>query len=130
MLSKRLIGHIRKVCEENQYRVHRRHRHFSFVCERSNIVAVGYAQKDKTHTRAERWFRYNSIHSEFDALRQMMSSSRTLTGLYLVNVRLNAQGNFVLSRPCTCCTRMLRELGIGVVYYSCKDGTFRKMNFE
>ena len=71
MLSRRLIKRIMKICRDNQHRVDRRHRHFSFLCERANVVACGFAQTTKTHTKAERWFRFNSIHSEFDALRQV-----------------------------------------------------------
>lgn len=126
MLSKRLIEHLLKFCGDNLCRVNRRHRHFSFICQRSNIIAVGFAQKHKTHTRAARWFGYNSIHSEFDALRQMMKSNKSMAGMYMVNIRIRSNGQLALSRPCVCCTRMLIEMGVRDVYYSCPDGVFRK----
>ena len=128
MLSKRLIRRLLKICEANYDRVNRRHRHFSFLCHRSNIIAFGYAQKAKTHTKAERWFQFNSIHSEFDALRQVRLMD--LTGCYLVNIRILLNGRLSLSRPCKCCARMITELGVRDIYYSQSDGSFGHMRID
>ncbi len=128
MLSGRLVRRLLKICEANCDRVNRRHRHFSFICHRSNILACGFAQKAKTHTKAERWYRYNSIHSEFDAMRQVLRAD--LTGCYLVNIRLLMNGSLSLSRPCRCCSRMLAELGVRDIYYSKSDGSFGHLRLE
>lgn len=128
MLSKRLQTRIIHVARLNEDRVQRRHRHFSFVCVRSRIIAVGFAQKAKTHNKASKWFPYNSIHSEFDVLRKL--NCKLPYGAYVVNVRLGADGNLKLSRPCVCCTRMLIELGIQRLFYSNSNGGFSEWQSE
>lgn len=126
-LQRNLINRMLKICADNFPRVNRRHRHFSFLCRRTHIIAYGYAQKSKTHPKVSRWFRYNSIHSEFDALRHVWGED--LSGMYLVNIRIKLDGSLSLSRPCPCCTRMLLESGIERVYYSKSDGTFGQLSF-
>lgn len=124
MLSYKLQNKIRAIAVENKYRVNRRHKHFSFVCVRGCVLSVGFAQSAKTHSKAGRWFPFNSIHSEFDAMRRL--NYRLPYGAYLVNVRLGANDNLMLSKPCPCCTRMLLDLGVTRVFYSTNKGDFRE----
>ena len=85
-------------------------------------MVVGFAQKRRTHTKAERWFHYNSIHSEFDVIRQVWG--RDLSEYYLVNIRVLMDGRLSLSKPCRCCANMLSEAGLKAIYFSRSDGSF------
>lgn len=125
-INERLKRRIYKTCLEHLDDVSTRHKHFSFLCERNRIITFGYNKKTKTHPDMSKfnYKRYMGIHSELDALVKLKSN---LCNAYLVNVRMNKQGRFMLSKPCPCCTRMLIARGVTKVFYSGTDQKFHSL---
>ncbi len=120
-LNNKIQYRILNFCKQHVAFTDKRHRHFTFICRRSTILSVGFSNKHRTHTMAARWFKYNSIHSEFDAIRKVKNIN--LHGSYVVNVRLAANSDVLaMSCPCKFCQKMLKELGICSVFYSSGNG--------
>lgn len=110
-------------------------RHFSFVFDGTRIVSTGTNSR-KTHP-ANLDFRYVNrkympisdvvgTHSELKAaLRAGMENCR---GLVLVNTRVNRNGRLDNSRPCRGCADLIGKLGFLEVYYTDREGKFRRLD--
>lgn len=64
------------------------------------------------------------IHSELDALIKLGTDD--VSGLTLVNTRVNRNNQIDLSMPCTGCQSFLKTLNFKKVFYSTKDGKFER----
>jgi deoxycytidylate deaminase len=64
-----------------------------------------------------------SIHAEINAISNMKASRKN--GSYIFVARVNKDGNFANSRPCSGCFRAIKDAGISYMIYH-KDGYFYK----
>jgi hypothetical protein len=78
-----------------------RFRHVSLIVRKKQVIAVGTNHR-KTHPLCkEHGYRFDSRHSELDALLRVPESQRN--NMVLVNFRFNRRGEIRLSRPCAKC---------------------------
>lgn len=98
----------------------RQKKHVSLVYHKNRIVSIG-RNYFKTHPKAkELGYLYNEMHSELDAYRKVPKHFRGKK-LTLINVRMNAQGNLRMSRPCSVCTNWCIEV-FDKIYYTDNEG--------
>lgn len=108
-----------------------KHRHVSFILYKSNIISIGYSQSHKTDPLANKYgYRFNSIHSELQAIKRFPFPPSKLTRCTIVNVRVMANGNFGMSKPCINCQKLLKDFGLRTVYYTNRQGNLTKWSIE
>lgn len=101
----------------------RQKKHVSLVYHKNRIVSIG-RNYFKTHPKAKKLgYLYNEMHSELDAYRKVPKYLKDKK-LTLVNVRMNAQGNLRMSRPCSVCTSWCVEV-FDKIYYTDNEGLQR-----
>ena len=88
------------------------------VTRKGRIAGVGFNKPTKTHTQANT--PYKTIHAEFDAIVGLARSE--LNGATVYVFRQYKDGRPALSKPCTYCEALLREVGIKEVYYTSSNG--------
>jgi deoxycytidylate deaminase len=108
-------------------------RHFSFILNKKKILAIG-TNRQKTHPLNLKYKFVNrknipindlvGIHSELSALIRL--GTEDVSGLILVNTRVNRNNCIDLSRPCSGCQSFLKTLDFKRVFYSTKDGNFEQ----
>lgn len=100
-------------------------KHFSFILLKNNIISFGWNQSWKTHPLAARFnHRFNNIHSEISAIKNMQKNWALLTKCRLVNIRIRSNGELGLSKPCRYCLKAIIDFDIREVYYSNENGDF------
>lgn len=70
----------------------------------------------------------SSMHAEMVALSFAYRGNRNprrMRHMDLYVVRLGNNDSMMDSKPCTCCVKALRKMGVKRVYYSCNAGTVR-----
>lgn len=88
-------------------------KHFSFIVQRSNILAVGQNQQWQTHPIAQEFgHKFSSVHSELDAWIKIRHRNVDLSKCRLINVRINRFEDVKISRPCVCCSNLLQSFGL------------------
>ena len=98
--------------------VPRTFKHVSLILRRGNIVSVG-TNNHRTHPLAKKYgYRFDEVHSELDALLRYKGSKNNLT---LVNYRINNQGEFRMSKPCSLCLPWCSAI-FDKIYYSTPNG--------
>ncbi len=108
-------------------------RHFSFILSKKKILAIG-TNNPKTHPFN---LKYNFVnrknipindlvgtHSELNALIKLGTDD--VSGLVLVNTRVNRNNQIDLSMPCTGCQSLIHTLDFKKVFFSNKNGDFEQ----
>ncbi len=105
--------------------------HFSFLIhKRGRILSFGWNNGHKTSPLANKFgMRYDSIHSELAAIKNMNFPPDFLKKLRLVNIRFKKSGDLGYARPCKSCQELILTFGIRVVYYTNEAGIFVKEAF-
>jgi len=103
--------------------------HFTFICRRSNIIAFGVNNTLKTHPLSKRFdHRFSSIHSELAAIVNFPYPVSELKRYDIINLRILANNDLAISKPCNSCSNMLQSFGITKVSYSTRHG-FQTLSF-
>jgi deoxycytidylate deaminase len=111
---------VNRAIKAAKYSTHR-FRVGAVVYRNSQHWSSGYNQASKTHPRSPHPFR--SIHAEFDAVLNMVSSNDSwwndeLSDCSIYVHRLKRNGESGLAKPCQWCQKMLDMVGIKEIYYS------------
>lgn len=100
-------------------------KHFSFVLWKKKIISVGWNNAWRTHPISNKFgHRFNAIHSELAAIKNMSRPVSFLKECKLVNIRVNRHGLVLMSKPCGSCENMLKYFGIREIVYTNNDGKF------
>jgi len=102
-------------------------RHFTFIVQNNKIVEFGKNNKREP----ERHYGYHSrlldcwyspkTHSEIHAYKKARGIlDKKPFGI--INIRLNKRNELRISKPCSCCYQIMKELGCSEFYYSCDFG--------
>ena len=65
------------------------------------------------------------IHSELSSVIKL--GTENLNKHQMINVRIDLNGEVTISKPCNGCQDMINQLGINEVYYTDKNGIFKKL---
>jgi hypothetical protein len=104
------------------------HAHYSFIVQNNCIVGYGVNQDGEPlihwgYKRMKEDPTYSpKIHSEIHAYKKnkgIMEKGKTFE---IINIRLNKLGELRNSKPCKCCSTLLRDLGCIRFYYSSDCG--------
>ncbi len=101
--------------------------HFSFIIWQGKILTWATNKKESTDKLIHGYTKGNKTHAEYEAVKKIRNH-RDLSNIAVVNVRLNKQGDFRLSKPCRKCVDYLKGLGIKTVYYSTELDSFERLN--
>jgi hypothetical protein len=103
--------------------------HFSFIVQSNKIIEIGKNNKKipKLHFGYHRRlqndpFFHPKTHSELHVWMKSKGILNKNKSFEMINIRLNKKGFVRLSKPCTCCYNLLKELGCKAVYYSSEIG--------
>lgn len=102
--------------------------HYSFIVQNNEIIGYGVNQDGEPlihwgYKRMKDDPSYTpKIHAEIHAYRKNKSLIDKTKNFEIINIRLNKQGELRLSKPCTCCAKLLSELGCKKFYYSSEKG--------
>ena len=106
-------------------------KHFSFICKRNRIISMGMNSQKTTHTLLKRYNYYmEGIHSELDCYIKIRWMDINYSKCVLINVRINRFGQIKMSKPCSCCLSLIKEIGINTVYYTTNEGDFYKLKLS
>lgn len=101
----------------------RQKKHVSLIFSKNRLISIG-RNYFKTHPKAQKLgYLYNEMHSELDAYRKIPRCHRHKK-LTLVNIRMNADGQLRMSRPCEVCTEWCVEI-FDKIYYTDNEGLKR-----
>jgi hypothetical protein len=104
--------------------VPRQKKHISLIFNKNRLISTG-ANFFKTHPRAQKLgYLYDEMHSELDAYRKVPRYERDKK-LTLVNIRMNADGELRMSKPCSVCMGWCEEV-FDKIYYTDNEG-FKKL---
>jgi deoxycytidylate deaminase len=118
----RLAKNLIEVCEGQNWK------HYTFLLRRNAVMSIGWNRPFKTHPLAARFgYKFNSIHSELNAITKYDGRITDLSRFTLVNVRLDKAGDVRMSRPCETCQLMLAAFGVSEVWYTTNDGGFAQL---
>lgn len=103
-------------------------KHFSFIMIRNKILSSGYNLGFTTHPLAKKYgHRFNSIHSELAAITNFPFPPVFLSKCKIVNVRIKANGDLGMAKPCKHCACLLADFRLSEVWYTNKQGEFEKV---
>lgn len=88
-----------------------------------NILSVGF-NKSTNHPRSPHPFK--SVHAEFSAILGLSLKDLKDSDVYVF--RENKKGQPVMARPCKVCMKMLQNVGVRRVFYTC-DNTYYTLVF-
>lgn len=98
-------------------------KHFTFICDGNKVISVGWNKPFKTHPLAAKFgHRFANIHSELDAINNFMHPVSELKKYNLINIRLLANRQLAMSKPCIPCQYMLASFGVDRIMYSTCNG--------
>lgn len=103
-----------------------RTKHFSFIMDKSKILSIGLNDYTKTHPQIQR-FNYHpfaKLHSELHACLKL--GMVNCSGLIMINIRINGNGELDNSKFCPGCTDLISALGFKSAYFTNKHGNFEK----
>jgi tRNA(Arg) A34 adenosine deaminase TadA len=128
MISAKLNEKIRKLAESSYDLPSCRNRHFSFIVERNKIVSFGWNSSLKTHPLAAKFgHKFSSIHSELHAIKNFPYSPKELVHYDFINIRINRNHTYCLSKPCIHCMQLLIAFNIPKVIYSINNTQFGEL---
>lgn len=114
-MSKKLIKRVMRLVYKNIDKPQHNFKHFAFLAKRNKIIAMGYC-KAGTHPESPALFK--QVHAEFDCKLRCCIRPR----MTMVCVRVNAQGELRLSKPCSVCAAILSEMKLRKLLYSYDEG--------
>lgn len=106
---------------------HRPNYHFAFAIRKNKILAVGrnkpdYESKDALYLgriyNIEKWNVFPYLHAESDLIARLDPEYQNHK-TEILSIRINRHGRFKLAKPCVNCQKMLDEIGITKIVWSC-----------
>lgn len=89
----------------------------SVVVKSGRILSRGINKYNMLNNLARKYFGYQTIHAEIDALNQIWDK-RNIKGTTLFVFRTKKNGEPANSRPCDRCMNAIRDLGVRKIVYT------------
>lgn len=96
---------------------------------KNKVISHGFNQMDRGCFRGKS---ITSLHAEIDCLRKIRPFTRLCNKKYIfVVVKVSRYDkSFTNSRPCDCCTKYIKGVGINSIYCSTELGSIEKINMD
>jgi deoxycytidylate deaminase len=103
-----------------------RTRHYAFILNKNKILSIG-CNSLKTHPKILKYGYHENagVHAELSAL--IKSGSISHSNNKLVTFRFDKSNNLNNGKPCVFCQKVLRDVEIKEVWYSCGMGVMNKL---
>lgn len=103
-------------------------RHYTFVIQNNTIIEIGMNRKAEIPKHLG-YSNFSGIHSEIDAMRKARGILDFKKPIELINIRLNRNGTFRMSKPCKNCYNWLTAFNCKTILYSTDTG-FERINIK
>jgi deoxycytidylate deaminase len=105
-----LISHGKKISEYSNYKF----KLGAIIFKGKKIISTGF-NKNKTHPKANEYFKHGSVHAEIDAI---LHAPYDIQGSSILVCRMYKNGKPALAKPCAMCIQMMYEFGIKEVFWT------------
>jgi hypothetical protein len=124
--DKIIQNYVQEALEHNKYN---KSCHIAILLDGKQPISYGFNQMDRQCFRGKA---ITSLHAEVDCLRKVRPISLIRKKNYkLVVIKISRLDfKYTDSRPCDCCTKFIKGVGLNYVYCSMKDGEIHKINFN
>ena len=120
MITEKQYDRLLTVARKNYDRVdNTKIKHFCFVVKGRKILEMGLNSL-KTHPKSNT--AYYTIHAETDVVIKFARRGESLEGKTVVVIRLDADQEPRLSKPCKHCEALLLENNVKRIFYSTQEG--------
>ena len=106
----------------------KRYLHYTFIVSENKILEWGFNHRGIPpihmgyHRRIQDEKFRPKIHSELSAYRKARGLLDKRKGFTAINIRLNRDGDFRNSFPCSVCHNLMKSLGCQEFYFTTSDG--------
>lgn len=125
-LSNRVLELARTICPLN---FERRTSHVAFLVKKNKIVQIGI-NLAKSHPITKNYkyqdHQHTGVHAELNVC--IKSGKEDLSKYKLVVIRINRHNQTTNSKPCIGCQGVIKQFGVGQVWYSTDNGNFEQLN--
>lgn len=98
-------------------------KHFSFLFDNNKLLSIGFNDYLATNKFVKSLnYKNKTLHSEVAAIYKFRRDLSYLKGLILVNVRVNFNNTFGISKPCNVCQQWIKLMGFKKIYYTNWNG--------
>jgi len=103
--------------------------HYAFAIRKNKIIAIGKNKPEYPSYKVlnlaytydiEKWKNYPFFHAESDLITKLPEEFKPKQ-LEILSIRINRHGQFRMAKPCKNCQKLLDEIGIQKVMWSCND---------
>jgi deoxycytidylate deaminase len=101
--------------------------HYAFAIKKNRIIAVGKNKPEYPSKKAfvlgrtyniKKWYMFPYLHAESDLITKLNSYDIN-RHLELLSLRINRHGEFRLAKPCHNCQKLLDQLNVTKITWSC-----------
>ena len=102
--------------------------HVTFILKKDRILSIGINNPYKTHTR-NLDFPYTNAdqkgtHSELASIIKL--GEEDCSHYIFINIRVDKNRNVILSKPCSGCQGLLKQVGFKRMFYSINEETYEE----
>lgn len=103
--------------------------HIAILLHKKKVVSFGYNQMDRQCFRGKA---ITSLHAEVDCIRKIRPISDISKRNYsLLIIKISRYDHtYTNSKPCDCCTKFIKGVGINHVYCSNENGEIEKIKLD
>ena len=123
-MNTRLVDKLFKIASPMCQAMSRRKKHCSVILYKGKVLSIG-TNVFKTHPMAKmKGYKFEERHSELDAYLKIKTPQ---SGMILVNMRFNKDGELRMSRPCGHCLPWCLK-SFDEIWYTTNDGLVLHIN--
>lgn len=89
-------------------------RHAAIIFDGNRIISKGYNIPFKTHPKGSGI--YTSIHAEVMAITSAIKNRKNIDNLDILIIRMNKRNQFLLSKPCKDCMKLIKRFNINPIW--------------
>jgi deoxycytidylate deaminase len=103
--------------------------HMAFLLHHQKIISHGFNQMDRQCFRGRA---ITSLHAEIDCIRKIRPLSDINRRNYkMLIIKVSRHDlKYSNSKPCDCCTKFIKDVGINHIYCSNNNGTIEKIKLD
>lgn len=107
---------------EEAYKSDNKFRHGCVIFNKKKIIAQGHNYSARSIEKLDQRYKKH-LHSAHAEIVTIMKAKRDLTGMSMLVVRIDADGNLRMSKPCDYCTDFIidKDINFRKIYYTTND---------
>lgn len=103
--------------------------HVAQITEKSRVLAIGF-NYEKGHPKIKElgYWRENARHAELEVV--LRGGREDYSNCILSVLRIDKNGKLNNSKPCTFCSKLIKQVGFKRVFYTNAQGKWEKFNLK